>query len=104
MVVGQLAILKAGGAYVPIDPAYPQERIQFMVEDAGISILLLGSVSTAPARPISGPARYDLASDIRLIWLEEIMRRPIHPEDSTDLANEAMPKNLAYVIYTSGST
>ncbi|MGB3122283.1 MAG: amino acid adenylation domain-containing protein, partial [Pseudomonas sp.] len=40
MVVGLLAILKAGGAYVPFDPEYPQERLQYMIEDSGIGLLL----------------------------------------------------------------
>jgi acyl carrier protein len=40
MVVGLLGVLKAGGAYLPIDPSYPAERIRFMLEDAGVQILL----------------------------------------------------------------
>jgi non-ribosomal peptide synthetase component F len=38
MMVGLLAVLKAGGAYVPVDPAFPAERVRYMVEDAGASI------------------------------------------------------------------
>src|SRR5438105_2409177 len=40
MVIGLLAVLKAGGAYVPIDPGYPRERVAFMLEDAGVQVLL----------------------------------------------------------------
>ena len=40
MVVGILAILKAGGAYLPIDPDYPEERIQYILEDSRVAILL----------------------------------------------------------------
>ena len=40
MVIGILGILKSGGAYVPIDPAYPQDRISYMLEDTGASIVL----------------------------------------------------------------
>ncbi|MCP4654837.1 MAG: AMP-binding protein, partial [bacterium] len=43
MVIGLLAILKAGGAYVPLEPSYPAERLAFILEDAGISILLAHS-------------------------------------------------------------
>src|SRR6202022_1338420 len=40
MVIGLLGILKAGGVYVPLDPAYPKERLAFMLEDAEVSVLL----------------------------------------------------------------
>ena len=40
MLVGFLGILKAGGAYVPLDPSYPSQRLQFMVDDADLKILL----------------------------------------------------------------
>ena len=43
MVIGLLGILKAGAAYVPLDPAYPQERLAFMIEDSQLSILLTES-------------------------------------------------------------
>ena len=40
MVVGLLGVLKAGGAYVPLDPGFPIDRLQFMLEDSGVPILL----------------------------------------------------------------
>ena len=40
MIVGLLGILKAGGAYLPLDPAYPHERLAFMIEDAGAPVLV----------------------------------------------------------------
>ena len=40
MLIGILGILKAGGAYVPIDPAYPQDRISYMLEDTGANLIL----------------------------------------------------------------
>ena len=40
MIVGLLGIMKAGGAYVPIDPAYPESRLQYILEDAQIKVLV----------------------------------------------------------------
>ncbi|WP_286760646.1 AMP-binding protein, partial [Salegentibacter sp. UBA1130] len=40
MVVGTLGVLKAGGAYVPMDPGYPQDRIDYILEDTGASLVL----------------------------------------------------------------
>jgi len=93
MVVGQLAILKTGGAYVPIDPAYPMERIAYVIEDAGISVLL-----TEEKR------MQDLPTTVRLICLEDVLRCPIDSQRSGNPVSNATSKNLAYVIYTSGST
>ncbi|HEX3129220.1 MAG TPA: amino acid adenylation domain-containing protein, partial [Thermoanaerobaculia bacterium] len=77
LVVGLLGILKAGGAYVPLDPGYPRERLDFLVEDAAVAVLL-------------DPAALAPETD-----REESPLRP---------APAAGPHNLAYVIYTSGST
>jgi len=87
MVVGMLAILKAGGAYVPLDAEYPRERLAFLVEDSGVSVLLTQRRLTLPA----GTARVILLDD-------ETGERPDRP------AGGATSDNLAYVIYTSGST
>jgi amino acid adenylation domain-containing protein len=75
MVVAVLAIMKAGGAYLPLDLTYPKERIEFMVSDAGVKILVS----------------------------EETFRN-IETESIENLPNETASSNLAYVIYTSGST
>src|SRR5579859_318747 len=40
MVIGIIAILKAGGVYVPLDPRYPEDRLQYMMQDAGVSLVL----------------------------------------------------------------
>ena len=93
MAIALLAILKAGGAYIPLDPSYPPERLQFMVEDSNLSILL------------TQEKLFDLIpnSSAKIICLdrewENIDRNP-----AINLVNTVTPDNLAYVIYTSGST
>jgi amino acid adenylation domain-containing protein len=98
MVVGMLGILKAGGAYLPLDVAYPQERLAFMLQDAGVSVLLTqqhleaGYQSSAPA-----------PQSLRVICLDREWSA-IAQENSENLCRSATADNLAYVIYTSGST
>ncbi|MFD2169293.1 non-ribosomal peptide synthetase [Tumebacillus lipolyticus] len=91
MIVGLLGVLKAGGAYVPIDPAYPQERIAYMLEDAQIEVLLTLS-ELAPDLP---------QGNALLIRLDQEL---FEAERADDLLESASPSDLAYVIYTSGST
>ena len=69
MVVGLLAVLKAGGAYVPIDPAYPAERVAFILEDTAAPVLLTQQ-SLSPVLP-SHSARIVCVDEER----EEIARR-----------------------------
>lgn len=85
MIVGLLGILKAGGAYVPIDPANPEERALFILEDSGAALLLT-------KEPLSG-------SHVPVVSLDEISNAfESNPPNATTAAN------AAHVIYTSGST
>ncbi|MBD2385758.1 non-ribosomal peptide synthetase family protein [Cylindrospermum sp. FACHB-282] len=93
MLVGILAILKAGGAYVPIDPAYPQERIAYILQDAQTSVLLTQQHLLASLPPHSSQTVC-----IDTAW-ETIAR-----ESNDNPALSVNPENLAYMIYTSGST
>jgi amino acid adenylation domain-containing protein len=93
MVVGLLAILKAGGTYVPLDPAYPRERLAFVLADTGAQVLL-----TQQHLKSALPAETARAVDLDEIWLAFDGRNPGAPE------TRVAPDNLAYVIYTSGST
>ncbi|MEL7226286.1 MAG: AMP-binding protein, partial [Cyanobacteria bacterium J06576_12] len=93
MVVGLLAILKAGGAYVPLDPGYPEARLQFMLEDASVSVLL-SQAALVSSLPEHGAQLVCLDHD----WPIIAQYSPIN------IPSVATPENFAYVIYTSGST
>ncbi|MBF2007873.1 MAG: amino acid adenylation domain-containing protein [Chlorogloeopsis fritschii C42_A2020_084] len=93
MIVGVLGILKAGGAYVPLDPAYPQERLNLMVGDANLS-LLLTQQQFKEWLPKNQSQTIYIDADWQLI-AQESQENPI---------TKAIATNLAYVIYTSGST
>ena len=92
MVVGLLAILKAGAAYVPLDPAYPQERLAFMIENAQLSVLLTESELLQVLPPHSA----------EVICLDSDPAIALCPK--TNPNTKVTPENLAYTIYTSGST
>jgi amino acid adenylation domain-containing protein len=91
--VALMAVLKAGGAYLPLDPSYPPDRLAFMLEDSGASVVIS---ERRFAHMISAPG-------VNRVWiddnLQEIARqRDMNPDPV------ATPEHLAYVIYTSGST
>jgi amino acid adenylation domain-containing protein len=91
MVIGLLGILKAGGAYVPLDPAFPADRLNFMIEDSGISVLL---TQANPPHPLPHPRTLYLDGD----WVE------INRQSDENPSCQLKSSHLAYVIYTSGST
>ncbi|HVG07877.1 MAG TPA: amino acid adenylation domain-containing protein, partial [Thermoanaerobaculia bacterium] len=93
MVAALLAILKAGAAYVPLDPLYPRERLAFMLEDAGISVV----VTTEALRHSLPDHR------ARTVLLDAEAAR-IEAEDAAGPGVPVAPGSLAYVLYTSGST
>jgi amino acid adenylation domain-containing protein/non-ribosomal peptide synthase protein (TIGR01720 family) len=95
MVIGILAILKAGAAYVPIDPDYPQDRIQFIIEDAGVE-MILSQQHVAIANSAVLPQR-----KVVFIDLEETV---YDTGDGSNLNLEIEPDALVYVLYTSGTT
>ncbi len=93
LIVAILAVLKAGGAYLPIDPVYPPERVQFMLEDAEAKIILTQS-SLRDRLTLSGQEALllDALEDKLKEFPDENPQTPVRPD------------NLIYVIYTSGST
>ncbi len=90
LIAGLLGILKAGGAYVPIDPSYPQKRIDFLLSDSAVSVVVT----------VSRVAQNLGECKAAIVCIDE--------ESSTTDNNvqpvEGNETNLAYVIYTSGST
>ncbi len=93
MVVAVLGALKAGAAYVPLDPAFPRDRIDFMINDAALAVI----VTTDGLAPTLEPGAHVLVrldADAELIALAS----------TGNLPATSRPMDLAYVIYTSGST
>ncbi|MEH2381685.1 MAG: amino acid adenylation domain-containing protein [Nostoc sp.] len=93
MIIGLLGILKAGGAYVPLDASYPEERLNFMLEDAQVSVLLTQENLLKHFEGFSNPI-ISIDKDWKIITQEK--------EDN--LKSDLNSDNLAYIIYTSGST
>ncbi|HEU0055001.1 MAG TPA: amino acid adenylation domain-containing protein, partial [Longimicrobium sp.] len=96
MVIGVLGVLKAGGVYVPLDPAYPAERLRYMLDDSAPTVVLTRtSIAAAREELFIGVDAEVLALDAPA-WEEQ-------PATNPERAGLA-PGHLAYVIYTSGST
>jgi len=93
MVIGLVATLKAGGAYLPLDPAYPAQRMAFMMEEAEVKALLTQQhlLETLPANGVRV-----VTPDVE--WGMVVAESVENPPDS------ATAENLVYAIYTSGST
>jgi len=94
LMVAILGVLKAGGAYVPIDPAYPVERVSYILTDSGVKVLLTQQ-----------SLRTVLASQdaVEVLYMDQKLKQ-VAPEIEENVAHGATAENLAYVIYTSGST
>ncbi len=94
LVVAILAVLKSGAAYVPLDPAYPAQRLAFMLDDAQPRLLLTHRALAANLPNESGIATVLL--DDAPVWAQQ----PTHAPQRSDV----LAQHPAYVIYTSGST
>jgi amino acid adenylation domain-containing protein len=98
MVVGLLGILKAGAAYLPLDPTYPAERLQYILQDGGPKALL---TQQSLRQSLSGVAIPTLLLDSDELRAT-LSARPVHNPEAR--VHGLTARNLAYVIYTSGST
>ncbi len=97
-IVTLLAILKAGGSYVPLDPAYPAERIVYMIEDAAPVVLVAQERLLARLRVADG------VRGTRVVAVDGQEAAGIAGESATTPTSTVAAGNAAYVIYTSGST
>jgi amino acid adenylation domain-containing protein len=93
LIVALVAILKAGGAYLPLEPAYPKQRMAFMLEDAAPRVLLL-EAATKDALPEFSGATLHLDADAD----------SIASESDAPVSSALTVEHLAYILYTSGST
>jgi amino acid adenylation domain-containing protein len=93
MVVALLGVWKSGGAYVPLDSSYPEDRLEFMVSDAAVQVLLTEESCR----------RLFNSMDEKTVCLDSDWPA-IALEADGNLDCDAKPANLAYVMYTSGST
>ncbi len=93
LIVALLAVLKAGGGYLPLDPVYPEERLSFMLGDAGCPVLVTEE-RLLPRLPEGSCSVLCLDRDEQRI--ERQSARPLQPL--------ALPESLGYLMYTSGTS
>lgn len=90
MVVAIIGILKAGGAYIPLDPNYPQDRLEFILKDSKINLIITQEIFSD---------RFSL-NKVKLIFLDKDQESFSKESNPNKVIS---PKNAAYIIYTSGS-
>ncbi|WP_277884426.1 amino acid adenylation domain-containing protein [Paenibacillus polymyxa] len=96
ILVSILGVLKAGGAYVPMDTMYPQERIDYMLQNSGAKVVITSRVASLSLR---------CSSFVQAVVLDdEDVQAQLQVQDTSNLIPVARPHNLAYMIYTSGTT
>ncbi|MNH77752.1 Linear gramicidin synthase subunit D [compost metagenome] len=98
MQVAILAILKAGGAYVPLDPLAPDDRVSYMLDNAGIDIILTAHPGDEKAAALAATGRTVIDVADRETS-SDIARYPGENQPSSVRSSD-----LAYIIYTSGTT
>lgn len=94
LIVGVLGILKAGAAYVPLDPASPNERLEYMLEDSG-------AVALVTSRPLLDRLPSDLPIRSKVLLVDEGVPAP---DGGREQSSPVGGDDLVYMIYTSGST
>ncbi len=92
-VVSILGILKSGGAYLPIDPEFPEERINYILEDSNAPVVIAGGDMGDRLSGYSG----------KIVLLDKDSDK-LSLNDESNPSNGIEPESIAYAIYTSGST
>ncbi|MCM1496587.1 MAG: amino acid adenylation domain-containing protein [Bacteroides sp.] len=87
MIASIFAVLKVGKAYVPVEPFFPQERIEFMMRDAGVDIILTNSIYKGKSE------------NFPCVCIDPGMEA-----EEVSVKSSASPEDFAYILYTSGST
>ncbi|PEY73226.1 non-ribosomal peptide synthetase [Bacillus thuringiensis] len=93
LVVALLGVMKSGGAYLPLDPQFPSDRLEFMVNDAQAKVILTNTASKEDLQGIHA----------EIICLDS-SREKLEQESKETPNVMIAPENLAYIIFTSGST
>ncbi|MBW8683034.1 amino acid adenylation domain-containing protein [Chitinophaga rhizophila] len=92
MVVLLTAIQKTGRPYIPLDPSYPAERIEYVVKESGVKLLIVSNAHTE-----------NVSADMQVFALDTIVSNTTSA-DHVPLLYRVSPQDTAYIIYTSGST
>ena len=90
MIISILAVLKSGACYIPIDPEYPQDRIEYMLNNSNAKLLLT-------FKRLENKVTFD-----NKLFVE--LDNELYNSNKDNLININEPDDLAYIIYTSGST
>lgn len=93
MIAAILGVLKAGKIYIPLDPEYPRDRVEYILEDALSSAVITNNKNLIRAQEL-------IQDSLPLINIDEINLT----ENSADIKLEILPDTIAYILYTSGST
>lgn len=102
-VVAIVSIIKVGAIYVPLDPAYPQNRILYMLKDSGCRFCLTSDELYGRCKSVLSGRGSSFDQKINIVNIAEISMDGTHIENQM-IANEQNPLNAAYIMYTSGTT
>ena len=94
MIVGVLGVMKAGGCYLPLDPGYPADRLEFMMEDSSAPVVITHQESRGQLTFPSGVIELDL----------DRVAEELAAQSTTPPQSNVSGENISYIIYTSGST